>query len=78
MLRNTIMIIALLTIGSLSSFAQNDYYWSGGKQIFMDKTSTKKFVVVDNSIVSQNELDRVLSDTSIIITGFFERNIILR
>jgi subtilisin family serine protease len=76
MLRNTIMIIALLAIGSLNSFAQNDYYWSGGKQIFMNKTSTKKFVVVDSSIVNQNELDSVLNDSSLIITGFFERNII--
>jgi hypothetical protein len=76
MLRNTIVLFAVILLGSLHSSAQNDYYWSGGKQIFMDNTSTKKFVVVDSSIVTQNVLDSVLNDSSLIITGFFERNII--
>ncbi len=76
MLRNTIMIIAFLTIGTLHSFAQNDYYWSSGKQIFMDKISTKKFVVVDSSITSISEFERVLDDTSLMVSGFFEKNII--
>ncbi|MEA1873308.1 MAG: hypothetical protein U9N51_02625 [Bacteroidota bacterium] len=76
MLRNTIMIIAFLMIGSLHSSAQNDYYWSGGKQIFMDKTSTKKFAVVDSSITSISEFERVLDDKSLMVSGFFEKNVI--
>jgi subtilisin family serine protease len=78
MLKKYIVLFAVILLGSLHSSAQNDYYWSGGKQIYMDKTSTKKFVVVDSSIATQNELDSVLNDSSLLVAGFYESNLIPR
>jgi hypothetical protein len=55
--RNIIVLFAFVLLANLHSISQNDFYYSGGKQIYMDKIATKKFVVVDSLITTQNELD---------------------
>ncbi len=64
-------ILALLILFLVSGlYAQNDYYWYNGEQIFVVDFPYKKVLEVDTTIVNSVELEGVLNNPNISVIDF--------
>ncbi|MFP4664211.1 MAG: hypothetical protein ACLFM1_07260 [Bacteroidales bacterium] len=66
------LIFTLIIVGLFSSLhAQNDYYYyNNGEQIFLEPYHKKKYIVVNSTVTSKNELIDALDGLSLTATFF--------